>query len=426
MPAIEEVRRRAVGALAQQLDSVFVAPQLLSPPPSLEVYQEYMKGLDAFYLPDFEKARPHFYRALELDSSYVIVLHDLAYTYANLGDYATADSLIRVLEGHRAQLSPFEQVDLDVTRAALDGDVEAEYRAAKRRLQLNPGGGVYTAAWSAVRSNRPHEAAELLSTRGPVTRYEQQWPYWWIVSADALHMSGQYEKELAVAREARAAHPDHEGHFLSAEAGALAALGRLDELEEVLDEISSLPFASLDTGPPHWMRFAATELRAHGHEEAVSAVLDRIDAIVQSPLLRERAGDPPSRNYRYQLGVTHYYAERYSEALPFFESLLRPDRWQYMGWIGATYARLGEREKALEYSDQLGALEGMNLRGAHHIWQARIAAVLGERERAVNLLEQALSSGANYLWNQFHRQHVIDLWLLHDYPPFQELMRPKG
>jgi hypothetical protein len=49
--------------------------------------------------------------------------------------------------------------------------------------------------------------------------------------------------------------------------------------------------------------------------------------------------------------------------------------------------------------------------------------VLGDGEAAVSLMQHALAEGA-YPPNPWH--HLIEFEPLRDYPPFQELMRPKG
>jgi len=71
----------------------------------------------------------------------------------------------------------------------------------------------------------------------------------------------------------------------------------------------------------------------------------------------------------------------------------------------------------------LGKLERSFLLGNHLWWQARIASLLGEKERAVGLLREAFSQGLTY-GVYLHRE--IDLEPLWDYPPFKELLRPKG
>jgi hypothetical protein len=57
--------------------------------------------------------------------------------------------------------------------------------------------------------------------------------------------------------------------------------------------------------------------------------------------------------------------------------------------------------------------------------RARIAALLGDPEQAMTLLQQSFDLGAGWgRWPLLHSD--IDFESLHDYPPFQELLRPKG
>ena len=55
--------------------------------------------------------------------------------------------------------------------------------------------------------------------------------------------------------------------------------------------------------------------------------------------------------------------------------------------------------------------------------RASIAAVLGEKERAVELLKEAFAKGLTY---GSYILADMDLENLRDYEPFKELMRPKG
>jgi len=56
------------------------------------------------------------------------------------------------------------------------------------------------------------------------------------------------------------------------------------------------------------------------------------------------------------------------------------------------------------------------------MWRARIHALLGERERAIALLWEALGQG----YPHFHGLHTdLAFASLRDYPPFEELVKPK-
>jgi hypothetical protein len=85
--------------------------------------------------------------------------------------------------------------------------------------------------------------------------------------------------------------------------------------------------------------------------------------------------------------------------------------------LGVVAARMGDRSEALRIS-RLKAV------ATHPSGPAYIAAELGERERAVDLLRDAFSKGVSGLSLNLHRDdYYRRLW---DYPPFQELIRPKG
>jgi hypothetical protein len=86
-------------------------------------------------------------------------------------------------------------------------------------------------------------------------------------------------------------------------------------------------------------------------------------------------------------------------------------------------ARWGDRDEALRVSEELGKLDRPFLFGRHLYWQARIISLLGDKEQAVSLLKEAFSQGSSY---GVYLNQNIDLEPLWDYPPFKELLRPKG
>ena len=60
--------------------------------------------------------------------------------------------------------------------------------------------------------------------------------------------------------------------------------------------------------------------------------------------------------------------------------------------------------------------------GRHTVWRARIQALLGERDAAVALLRDAFARG----YPHAHGLHIdLAFASLRDYPPFQELLKPK-
>ena len=100
-----------------------------------------------------------------------------------------------------------------------------------------------------------------------------------------------------------------------------------------------------------------------------------------------------------------------------------PDDFFFHGWLGLIAVRRGDRAAADSISASLAERTGPITPGGVPYTRARIAAALGERERAVALLQDAFAQGWEYsVWD--HRS--IDFESLRDYPPFQKLLRPKG
>ncbi len=88
--------------------------------------------------------------------------------------------------------------------------------------------------------------------------------------------------------------------------------------------------------------------------------------------------------------------------------------------ILATYQ--GDREETLRLS-RLVESRGFPAKWRRPYFHARVAAIRGERERAMALLREGEASGMP-LDDLLHRSSSLES--LRDYPPFEELLRPKG
>jgi serine/threonine protein kinase len=95
----------------------------------------------------------------------------------------------------------------------------------------------------------------------------------------------------------------------------------------------------------------------------------------------------------------------------------------FLSQLGILYARTGDVEKAQHIDDRLKNTKEKYLEGYNTYGRACMAAVLGQKERAVELLRESFLQGVVY-YITLHRD--IDLEGLRDYPPFQELMKPKN
>jgi tetratricopeptide (TPR) repeat protein len=208
--------------------------------------------------------------------------------------------------------------------------------------------------------------------------------------------------------------------MLDAEMRALAALGQVAEAERLLEESFLLPSEDYIT-PATLMANLTAELRVHGHRQASSEVAEQ--AI--SWLLSRSEEGQGSWAHRYDLALAYYRGERWEDARSVLDQLASeaPGQVDVRGYLGALAARRNDRAEALAISEGLSGTATPPEFGVDSYKQARIASLLGDRERAVELLRDALARG----WPFSVRVHGdVDLEPLRGYPPFEEFLRPKG
>ena len=347
----------------------------------------------------------------------------VAVAYLNLGEPAPADSIARLLDGSREQYTTQQNHAVDVLLALVRGDRLGALRANRQGASLAPpnAGEWFNYGAMAIWANYVQEAIDAFANWDPASPGVQgtlSRRYWrWLTAAH--HMLGNHRAELKEARRGREQYPTFVT-LLFNEVRALAALGRVRQVEQLLDESAALtPDAGfLPTTP---MLAAAAEFRAHAHPNAADKTLDRIRQWYEAQPEEEVA----STQHRRILGDALAYAGRWEGARDLFYELAvqRPDIPAWLGRVGVLAARLGDNDQALRIDEQLAAINKPYLYGSPTLYRARIAAVLGERQRAVSLLSNAFTEGLSYgIW--LHRD--IDFETLHDYPAFQELLRPKG
>jgi len=218
--------------------------------------------------------------------------------------------------------------------------------------------------------------------------------------------------------------------MLRLELFALAAIGRTQEVNQRVEEVGALsphPFRT----PGAVLRETALELRAHGYPEAAGHVLERALAWFSTRARSEQA----SESYRFQLAQTLLVSAQLDHARAIAQELAReyPSNLNYLGLLGVLAAQRHDQRYAERVDSLLSHARGPYRRGLPSYWRAAIAAQLGEREKSVTLLTEATAQGLaeEFLASQgLFRGHSLhsDFYFepLHGYPPFQQLLRPKG
>jgi tetratricopeptide (TPR) repeat protein len=397
-------------------------------PPSFDAYREFAEGLGIYLKGDGgdKTAIPHFYRAFSLDTTFVVPLHYAIFTHINLREWAQADSLVGILERFRDRLSEYDRRWLDYLKARVHGDYTAAYAAIHRASELAPGSkAVYTVALIAHRLNRPQEALGALLSLDPERGPMRGWASYFVSLRRAYLALGEYQRALESAQKFREIF-GNTLFTLSGEALCLAALGRVEEVNEVLDEMIALP----EQGPyqryplyrGYLMTQVAAYLRRHGHADAGSTTVGRVTQWFETRTPETRATALWRSYYAWALYVANRWDEAHGVAKSLSEEL--PEDLNYRGLVGVLAARRGYRDEAVDMSQWLEDLDRPYLRGAHTALRSQIAGALGDGENAVALWRQASAEG-------FDLPRPWDLvWIsfepICDYAPFQELVRPKG
>jgi len=415
MEVIKMLHQRIMGALATHFDPR-ISAQPMGQPPTFEAYREFTTGMELWGV-DYDQARRHFERAIEFDPSFTRPRLMTAVSYMNQGEYAKADSIIDLVNRNREKLTPYDRSFLDWAMADLQGRNAEALRHLQQIEKSAPNDFVtkYMIGLYGVQLNRPQLTLDTYAKADFEPFFAQESGFWFFgYLTRAHHMLGNHKKELKEARRGRKYYPDVL-NLRGYEVRALAALGRIDEVRQVIDESMAMAFTS-SYSPGTVMRYATEELRAHGHEEAAMEIANRAVEWYQSHLT-------PTR-YHYSLSRALYLAKRWDEAHPIFEKLAaeNPDNINYKGYLGTLAVRRGNREKALEIFNELQQTDQPYLYGDHTYWCACISSLLGERQQAVVLLKEAFAQGFN---SPIILHRDMDLEPLRDYPPFQELVRPK-
>jgi tetratricopeptide (TPR) repeat protein len=430
--ALETLRSKLLGGLAMIFDPNLKEDLLLiGEPPKYDAYLEYIDGIVTIGRADYPKAIASFQRSATLDPDFKEALLAEGIAYWMQGQHAKAQELFANIEKARESLPAYWRYMLDLNQASLRGDLEGAHSAAGQIVGLYPTriDAIFNKASSALCINYPQEVVDSLSKIDLFDKRLGEKGEWetrgYVASllTQAYHMLGNHKEELKVARGIRKAYPRLLSS-LSNEAPALAALGRVEDLQILIEESKTLPAQNgyslglimLDSG---------RQLRAHGYKKAAVQILNQAAQWFEGLPQAEKA----TVENRGILSRVFYALDKWDEA----ESLIRilhnelpvdtvdgVDNYAYLGLIAA---RKGDREKALKISQELKDNKNPFLFGHPTYWRARIAALLGDKEGAVQLLQEAIKQGLDY---QYLYSYPQDFEALQEFPPFQQLMKPKG
>jgi tetratricopeptide (TPR) repeat protein len=441
LDAVEEMRRRVQSVLAARLDTVLTHVRAVDRPPRLEAYRAYLAGRDAHVAGDLPGALRNFRAAAALDSTFVLPRVISGLVLNLLGESAAADSVVRRLELERDALDAFSRAHVDWLRGVLSGDTRASRDGMQAAAALAPGSTLpnYQLAEETLELGQPAEAVRVLDSFIPEQGELRGWFPYWRILADALHLQRSHRRELREAQRAGNLYPD-DPRALMIELQALAARGRIDGLESVLEAAIMRPRPG-EPNPGALLLLSGLELRAHEpvwrrdrHRRAARGFLERAVAWY-------RASPDQGPRRRYELARALVALDRHEEARAVLEALRRaetgaapgrspfspgstphsPDPIAYTGALGVLAAGTGDTADADAALAWLETVRDPYARGRPTYWRAAILAARGRHDDAVALLRDAFDQG---LPHSIALHTAPELDVLREYRPFQVLMRP--
>jgi len=411
------VQESVRAALALEFDPDF-APlaELTSQPPTLEAFAAFRDGLRAYFGGSGGRraAIQHFYRASRLDSTYMAPLLWAARMHwsgrqglLSIPRSSAEDSLLTLLSNRLDCFTPLERLLYEYLAAQT---ARRHYEVAVEAARLAPGTmWSYDAGQTARVNGYPVEALEHFAQVDPDAAFLRDWPGWTQQITMAHLMVGDYQEALDLARRGRQRNP-RSGTPLRAETWALACMGRATEILQLHEESKALGSASL---PGVIVVQGGNVLRAYGHMEEARFVYEK--ALEWYAALSR---DDPGR-YRATIGSIYYRLERFEEAWDIYYGLQEEEGGHAVA-LAQIAARRGDREDAERWRRIHDAeVDTVTVRiDLARRNQAAIAALLGERDKAVRLLQEAFARGLPHDEYTFRDPEFAGL---RDHPPYQAL-----
>jgi tetratricopeptide (TPR) repeat protein len=334
--------------------------------------------------------------AVSLDSTYALPLLMKAYMLDVKSVWPGVKTQVDRVRPLVPEMSKLEKLAFELFETDLRGDAVARLDVARRLQAHSPGSAEMPLlrVVSALYIGNVPEALRALKETNPTRGMNVGAPTYLEWAAATYHHSGSAALEEKTVREELKRFRHHPPATLGL-ARVYAARNDSD-LDELLRRGVPPAEDRHDVRDPVAEKFdlhlfAGRELRAHGHLEEAKRIFQRLlDSTDSNPAagieLRRRA------RVLYEIGD-------YGGARTAFQQLFGQDSTdlEAMGRIATASVRLGDAVAARQMQDRLKRASRPLLMGGAQRWLAAIAAVSGQTDSAIELLEAAVRGGHRLL-----------------------------
>jgi len=394
--------------------------------PTIETYRRFSREFKLF-----DRSRvTELYSLLEDEPSFNRLRLMMAVAVLDAGKSRTASHFLDTGLFDNADVNQHQATVVRGLRSWISAEWELAYRLFRDELTTHPRNLMllHAATRCALRANRPGAVIEMFGGLEPDTAV----PAAAIVlittdAAHAHHLLGNQDAEIRLLEELRLELPSSvmTDWGLMRYAVALGAKGDVVGINDLLDQNSR------ELGPCNWTQArvqAAYELRAHGHTEASVAVVQPLLAGLR-PETEEPVGTGCPWWNEEVVEALLIAGQNHDAAEHCKEYSIEVEGWRAaVLFRGIASARLGDTDAARRRAADLAALDPAGLPdgsvgpGGLTLARAMIAAQLGDEDKAMELVRQAIAEG--FPVPALHGNIFLEpLW---DDLEFHEIVRPKG
>ncbi len=383
-------------------------------PPKYDAYQTYMEVEQKWWDVSDEKSEELILKSFTLDSTFYVPLLKLAVLYINQNKHARADSLITFIKKKNPPLTQWERWRLQAMENATKGNLKQNASLYEKMYAMDSTDYVsnYMAGRLNVLISQPERAIQILESFDyryePSEFLDSDYRMIWI--SEAYFSLDNYEKVCQLAMDD--SYPQIPVPLALVHIKSLVRLDSLDRIDHYLEKYEKYDIRR--TRGWLWWNLCF-EMKRAGKEELLKKYARQFIKVMTA----EKEREP----YNYLIAYAYYYLKDYRKALSLLQEPDLTNHWE-LSAAGVCYAAIGDTSLAKKMISQIEAIDEPYDFGTKNYFQAHIETALGNKEKAVELLKTALLKGTGFRYWSF--KNDVFLMPLFGYPPFEELVKPKG